>query len=129
MTFGQFFGELRKRNGLSLREFCDNHGYHAGNVSRIEHDLLRAPQSDKKLNAYAKAFGLKKNSPEWIKFHDLANASNKSFEVKNITSAAVLQCVAELIRMIDRSTFTQDEALNLARMANALLQTKSNHVD
>lgn len=73
--FGEYFKQLRMRTGQSLRSFCDNHGFDAGNISRVERGIFSPPEADGKLREYAKALGLRDGSDEWIEFFDKAAAA------------------------------------------------------
>jgi transcriptional regulator with XRE-family HTH domain len=71
-SFGSFFSELRRRKaGQSLREFCDQHGFDSGNLSRMERGKLPPPADPEKL---ARALGLQEGSEDWFRFFDLAAA-------------------------------------------------------
>jgi transcriptional regulator with XRE-family HTH domain len=75
-TFGEYFATLRReRTDLSLREFCDLHGYDPGNLSKLERGKLAPPKAHEKLEEYAQALGLAEGSSEWVAFFDLAAAS------------------------------------------------------
>lgn len=73
-SFGNFFKERRLRNGEGLREFCVQHGYDPGNISKLERGLLPPPDARAKLEQYATDLRLKEGSPEWYEFFDLAAA-------------------------------------------------------
>jgi len=73
--FGEYFKQLRVKTGQSLRAFCENHGFDAGNISRLERGVFAPPEADGKLREYAKALGLKEGSDEWIEFFDKAAAA------------------------------------------------------
>ena len=73
-TFGSFFKELRIKKRATLRQFCQEHGFDPGNMSKLERGLLPPPHSDEKLIHYAKALGLKKGTDDWYTFFDLAAA-------------------------------------------------------
>lgn len=70
--FGTFFKRKRMESGLTLREFCRENGFDAGNVSRMERGLARAPQSPTLKAKYAAALGIKKGTDDWLTFLDLA---------------------------------------------------------
>ena len=54
-TFGEFFSERIKALGKTLREFCREYGFDAGNLSRIERGLQNPPQSKEKRLQYARS--------------------------------------------------------------------------
>lgn len=74
-AFGEFFKEMRLRLGMSLRQFCIEHGLDAGNISRIERGISVPPQSREKLEEYAGYLGIEKDSDEWYDFFDYAAAA------------------------------------------------------
>ena len=70
--FGTFIKELRARQRVGLREFCQQHGHDPSNWSKIEREVLAPPRDEDTLRAWAKQLGLKPASPDWLKFFDLA---------------------------------------------------------
>jgi transcriptional regulator with XRE-family HTH domain len=70
--FGTFIKELRARQRLGLREFCQQHGHDPSNWSKIEREALAPPRDEDTLRTWAKQLGLKPGSPDWLKFFDLA---------------------------------------------------------
>jgi transcriptional regulator with XRE-family HTH domain len=66
--------DLRLRKGMTLREFCQAHGFNPGNYSRLERGLFPPPQKDELLEKYATALGLQRGSDEWLEFFDVAAA-------------------------------------------------------
>ena len=74
-TFGGLFAYLRRtRTKLSLREFCQTHGFDAGNLSKLERGRMAAPQSHDVLERYAQALQIPRGSDEWYEFFYLAAA-------------------------------------------------------
>ena len=71
--FGAFFKQKRLALGLSLRQFCHEHGLDPGNISTLERGRLAPPQHDK-LEEYARLLGLQEGSDDWFRFFDLAAA-------------------------------------------------------
>ena len=71
--FGQFFRQKRLALGLSLRQFCLQHGLDPGNLSKLERGRLAPPQHDK-LEEYARRLGIPEGSDDWVRFFDLAAA-------------------------------------------------------
>ena len=59
-AFGAFFKELRIKQEMTLRQFCDAHGYDAGNISKLERGLLSPPESEEKLTDYARALKIRR---------------------------------------------------------------------
>ena len=73
-TFGEFFKERRQALGTTIRAFCAEAGFDAGNLSKLERGILPPPESREKLEEYAKRLGLGEGSAAWYEFFDLAAA-------------------------------------------------------
>ena len=71
--FGAYFKEMRQKSGLTLRQFCQQHGLDPGNISRIERGIA-TPSSHKLLERYAALLGIIQDSDEWYEFFDRAAA-------------------------------------------------------
>lgn len=71
-TFGAFFRACRIRAGMTLRAFCKAKGFDAANISRLERGLMAPPASREKLEEYAEALSLERESPDWYEFFDRA---------------------------------------------------------
>ena len=103
MTFGEFFEQLRAKRKMTLREFCEKNDFDPGNISKLERGILKAPQSHEKLCEYAQVLGIKKGSADWTNFFDLAVASHKNLEIKNVRDEAALAKLPVLFRALDRA--------------------------
>ncbi len=77
MTFGEFVHEKRLKAGLSLREFCRQAQVDPSNWSKVERNLLPALGTRELLDGISKLLQLKKGSPEWATFFDLAAISQQ----------------------------------------------------
>jgi len=80
--FGTYFRERRNSLGLSLRRFCRQHKFDAGNISKLERGILRPPQGQQTLKGYARALELIPESDEWHKLFELAAAGNERISPK-----------------------------------------------
>lgn len=78
-TFGGLFKTLRIENRSTLRKFCLDYGYDAGNISRLERGLQPPPRCEKVLIGYARALKIQKGSRRWMEFCDLAFISSGRF--------------------------------------------------
>ena len=116
MTFGDFFKAKRTELGLTLREFCEKHGFDPGNISKLERGLLAAPQTDDKLKEYAKALGIKISSEDYIELTDLASVSNRTFKPKKITNEEILKKLPVLFRTIDNKELTEEKLDRIIEM-------------
>lgn len=74
-AFGAFFKELRIARKMTLRQFCEAHGYDPGNISKLERGLLPPPESEAKLADFARALRIRRGSDAWYQFFDLARAA------------------------------------------------------
>jgi transcriptional regulator with XRE-family HTH domain len=74
-AFGDHIKKLRVAKGVTLRDYCLQHGFDPGNYSRLERGLFPPPQKEELLAKYAKALGVKPKTDEWLEFFDLAAAS------------------------------------------------------
>ena len=77
-NFGDYFRSKRISLGLTLRTFCERFGYDPGNISRLERNILPPTLDDEKLSGYAIALQIKRDSQEWVLFHDLAYTAKNS---------------------------------------------------
>lgn len=84
-NFGDFFRSKRVELGFSLRAFCERYGYDPGNISRLERNILPPTLDDEKLAGYAAALKIKRDTEDWIKFHDLAHTAKGQIpnDIKN----------------------------------------------
>lgn len=74
-TFGEFVMMLRKRNRITLREFCRLTKVDPSNWSKIERGMLAPPKSKEVLEEIANALKLNKGSEEYFLLNDLAAIS------------------------------------------------------
>lgn len=74
-TFGEFFRQKRIAAGFTLRSFCERYGYDPGNISRLERNILSPSVDKQKLEGYATALKIPRDSEEWTIFFDLAHTA------------------------------------------------------
>jgi len=74
-TFGDFFRRKRIEQGLTLRAFCQRYNYDPGNISRLERNILTPSIDEERLEGYAKALEINRDSEEWTTFFDLAHTA------------------------------------------------------
>ncbi len=84
-SFGEFFKSLRKKNRITLREFCLKASADPANISRLERGAMPPPQDTDILERYAKTLGIKTGSDDWYVFFDLA-AADRGIIPKDIMS-------------------------------------------
>lgn len=107
--FGEFFKQKRMGVGFTLRQFCQQNGFDAGNISKLERGVFAAPQSEEKLEEYAKALKLKRGSADWIEFFDLAAVSNRNLDLMKIKNGDLIKRLPVLFRTLDNKELTEDK--------------------
>lgn len=121
MSFGEFLKAKRMERKMTLRQFCLEHGYDPGNISKLERGLLPPPHSEEKLLEFAKALNIKKGSEDYLKLFDLAAATNRTFQVKNISDEKLLEKLPVLFRTLDNKKLTEeklDKIIEIIRSGN-----------
>lgn len=108
-NFGQFFRELRRRKGISLRQFCIEGGFDPGNLSKIERGRLQPPQSEKILKAYANALGVPEGSEDWHTFLDLAHIAAGRIPAALLSDQEVAARLPLVFRTLRRRQVNQDD--------------------
>ena len=109
--FGSFFKELRIRQEMTLRQFCNAHGYDPGNISKLERGLLPPPESDAKLTEYAKALRIRRGSDAWYQFFDLARAARGKLPPEVLRKRDVVARLPLLFRTL-RGQKVSEQKLN-----------------
>lgn len=56
MSFGALLHEIRIKNAETLREYCRKRKFDAGNISKLERNLIAPPNTTRQLMAYLKGF-------------------------------------------------------------------------
>lgn len=74
-NFGDFFRSKRISLGFTLRSFCERYNYDPGNISRLERNILSPSVDLQKLQGYALALRIQRDSEEWTTFFDLAHTA------------------------------------------------------
>ena len=116
-AFGAFFAKIRReRLGVSLREFCNEHGFDAGNISKLERGKLPPPRSREKLERYASALGLKEGSDEWLEFFDLAAASRGEVPPDIMREEEVVEQLPILFRTLRGESVPDEQLEELIRL-------------
>lgn len=116
-AFGEYFAEMRRqRLGVSLREFCTENGFDAGNMSRLERGRMAVPASREILERYARALGLKDNTDEWIQFFDLAAAERGEIPPDLLSDEEVVKKLPVLFRTLRGNRVTQEQMDDLTNL-------------
>lgn len=119
-SFGEFFKEKRMTLELTLRQFCQKNGFDPGNISKLERGVFTAPQTEEKLEDYAKALQLKKGSDEWVAFFDLAAVSNRDLGMMKLKNEVIIEKLPILFRTLDNKELTPeklDQIIELIKQA------------
>lgn len=120
--FGAYFRILREKAGMSLRGFCAEYGFDAGNISKLERGTFPPPDSMDKLKAYAQALQLRSGSTEWIEFFDRAAASRGKFPQDLQQEEDLVKHLPLLFRTLrgqKLSAESLDKVVEVVREANA----------
>lgn len=108
--FGSYFAELRRKHtGLSLRRFCERHGFDPGNLSKLERGKLAPPRSREKLQEYATALGLEEGSSEWMEFFDRAAATRGELPADILEREEVVEKLPLLFRTLRGDRVADDD--------------------
>jgi len=112
-SFWEFFSAKRKSLGKTLREFCRENGFDAGNMSRLERGLQTPPQRKEKRRQYASALGIKEGSEEWLEFCDLATISAGKIPDSIVSDKELMAEVPILFRSIKKEGIEKERIQNL----------------
>src|SRR3990172_2768364 len=110
-AFGEFFKELRIGQKVTLRQFCEAHGYDPGNISKLERGVTAAPESEQKVREYAKALRIREGSETWYQFFDLASLSRGKLPPELLDDQEVMARLPLLFRTL-RGQKVSDEKLD-----------------
>ena len=98
--FGELLKEYRLAGGWSLREFCSKNGFDAGNYSKLERGKFPAPDSDERIETYARALGLKEGSDQWFSLFDAAAAQRGRLPGDLLNDEEIIDKLPALFRTI-----------------------------
>jgi transcriptional regulator with XRE-family HTH domain len=115
-TFGSYFKELRIARKLTLRQFCEAHGYDPGNISKLERGMLPPPESDAKLTEYAKALKIRRGSDAWYEFFDLARAARGKLPPEVLRKREVVARLPLLFRTLRGQKVSSQKLSELIEM-------------
>ena len=107
--FGEYFKSKRLEQKKSLRQFCLDNQFDAGNISKLERGLLKPPGS-KDLEKYARALEIEEGSDAWYEFFDKAAACNGIIPKEILNNVEVLEKLPLLFRTL-RGEKVSDEKL------------------
>jgi len=116
MTFGQFFKKMREKRGLSLRQFCVKNNVDPGNISRLERSLMPPPQSREKLEQYASFLRIRRGSPEWYEFFDLAAANSGKIPADILSDENLMKKLPLVFRTIRGQKISKEKLEELGEV-------------
>jgi transcriptional regulator with XRE-family HTH domain len=120
MTFGTFFKNKRMKTDLSLRQFCKSKGLDPAYISRIENDIIPAPNKQSLLETLAKALDIKETTPEWVEFFDLAFVSKGEMpEDIQENFPEVLAYLPAFLRSVKKNKVTKEDVNELVDLVKA----------
>ena len=103
--FGAFFKACRVKSGITLRAFCNMHGFDPGNISRLERGRMPPPTSEEKLTEYAEALGIERGSDDWYEFFDRAAAERGRIPADLLSDEELLGKMPVLFRTLRGDKF------------------------
>lgn len=112
-NFGDFFSARRKALGKTLREFCRENSFDAGNMSKLERGVMLPPQGKGKRLQYAKALGIEEGSDDWLEFCDLAATSAGKLPDYVMADEDLLKAMPVLFRSIKKEGIDGDKIAEL----------------
>ncbi len=113
-SFGDFFKGLRKKNRITLREFCIKALADPANISRLERGAMPPPQDTEILERYAKALGIKTGSDDWYTFFDRAAADRGIIPKDLMSDHEVVKMLPAFFRTLRGQKPTEEEMNRLA---------------
>ncbi|MEW6088268.1 MAG: helix-turn-helix transcriptional regulator [bacterium] len=113
-NFGEFLKTFRKKNRITLREFCIKASADPGNMSKIERGAMVPPQDQDILKRYAYALGLKERSDNWYTFFDLAAASRGMIPKDIMSDKEVVKILPAFFRTLRGQKPTPKEMKKIA---------------
>lgn len=117
MDFGQLVKSHRVKLGVSLRQFCMQTGFDAAYVSRIENNLIPAPESADKLKGLARSLRISIDTEEWVDFFDLAAISRREIPADiSIESREARDLLPVFYRTLRKRSISKGEAELLLRL-------------
>lgn len=114
--FSRLFKEKRLATGKTLRQFCQEHGFDPGNLSKLERGLLPAPTTRDKLENYATALGLQEGTDDWYNFFDLAAAQAGRIPEDVLTKPNVVDKLPVFFRTLRGQKVTEEELDSLVKL-------------
>ena len=113
-TFGAFLKEKRLVLDLSLREFAGKVGMQPSNYCNVEADVLSPPPADG-LERISKALGLKKGTPAYEAFHDLAGKGRDEVPADIERMIKENELIPAMLRTVEYEKVTKEQLLGIIK--------------
>jgi len=113
MSFGETVKNLRIAKKVTLRQFCQEHGYDPSNWSKIERGINPPPKDEETLTRWAKALGLKPKTGTWKDFMLEAEVSRGNIPREVMDDPALLEKLPAFFRTVRGSEAGGRELDNL----------------
>ncbi len=113
MSFRETVKNLRIAKGVTLRQFCQEHGYDPSNWSKIERGINPPPKDEETLTGWAKALGLKSKTEAWQNFMMEAEVSRGNIPREVMNDPALLEKLPVFFRTVRGSEAGGRELDNL----------------
>jgi|SRR3989339_942845 len=119
MTFGEFFRQKRIALGFTLRSFCKQYQLDPGNVSRLERNILPPTIDEEKLAGYAMALQIKKETPDWMTFFDLAHTAKGRIPTDILNHEEAMKYLPLVFRTARGKKLTKKKLQDLVKLINS----------
>lgn len=119
-NFGEFFRQKRITLKFTLRSFCERYGYDPGNISRLERNILSPSIDQEKLEGYASALKISRDSEEWTTFFDLAHAAKGKIPEDILKNPHILSILPAFYRTARGKKLNKKNVNQLIQLLNAV---------
>jgi len=117
-NFGDFFRQKRISLGFTLRSFCERYNYDPGNISKLERNILSPSIDKQKLEGYAAALRIPRDSEEWTMFFDLAHAAKGKVPEDVLKSPHILSILPAFYRTARGEKLNKKRIKQLIKLLN-----------
>ncbi len=117
-NFGDLFRQKRISLGFTLRAFCERYNYDPGNISRLERNILSPSIDIEKLEGYATALKIKRDSEEWTTFFDLAHAAKGKIPADILKNPSIASFLPAFYRTARGEKLSREKINQLIKLLN-----------
>ncbi len=117
-TFGELFRQKRISLGLTLRQFCEKYHYDPGNISKLERNILSPSVDEEKLEGYALALKISRDSADWTAFFDLAHTAKGTLPSDIRKNPRVLPLLPAFYRTVRGKKLDRKKINELIKLIN-----------